>query len=44
MIDIPILDASNNKELLDNVISDIVLELISYVSKEGYFYISLDRK
>ncbi len=33
VIDMPILDTSNNKELLGNVISDIVLGLLSYVAE-----------
>jgi DNA invertase Pin-like site-specific DNA recombinase len=33
VIDMPILDTSDNKELLGNVISDIVLGLLSYVAE-----------
>ena len=44
VIDMPILDTSNNKELLGNVISDIVLGLLSYVAEEERNYIRQRQK
>lgn len=44
VIDMPILDTSNNKELLGNVISDIVLGLLSYVAEEERNFIRQRQK
>lgn len=44
VIDMPILDTSNNKELLGNVISDIVLGFLSYVAEEERNFIKQRQK
>lgn len=44
VIDMPILDTSRNKELLGNVISDIVLGLLSYVAEEERNFIRQRQK
>lgn len=44
VIDMPILDTSNNKELLGNVISDIVLGLLSYVAEQERTFIKQRQK
>lgn len=44
VIDMPVLDTSNNKELLGNVISDIVLGLLSYVAEEERNFIRQRQK
>lgn len=44
VIDMPILDTSTNKELLGNVISDIVLGLLSYVAEEERNFIRQRQK
>ncbi len=44
VLDMPILDTSNNKELLGNVISDIVLSLLSYVAQQERDFIKQRQK
>lgn len=44
VIDMPLLDTSNNKELLGNVISDIVLGLLSYVAEQEREFIKHRQK
>lgn len=39
VLDMPMLDTSNNKELLGSVISDIVLALLSYVAEQERTFI-----
>lgn len=44
VLDMPILDTRNNKELLGNVISDIVLSLLSYVAEQERDFIRQRQK
>lgn len=39
VLDMPILDTSKNKDLLGNVINDIILALLSYVAEQERHYI-----
>lgn len=44
IVDMPLLDTSNNKELLGTVISDIVLGLLSYVAEQEREFIKQRQK